>query len=46
MTINELFAGIEEALATGAAQIDAVFDEELGFPMTVYIDEVVRIPEL
>ncbi len=44
-TINELFAAIEEAIATGAAQIDAEFDEELGFPKTLYIDQDVRIAD-
>lgn len=44
-TIEGLFAAIEGAIATGAAQIDVEFDAELGFPSKVFIDEDFRIAD-
>lgn len=44
-TIEGLFAAIEGAIATGAAQIDVEFDAALGFPSKVFIDEDFRIAD-
>ena len=44
-TIEGLFAAIDEAIATGAAQIDVEFDAELGFPAKVFIDQDFRIAD-
>ena len=37
-TVDELFALLEEAVAIGAVQIDVVFDAELGYLTSFFID--------
>lgn len=37
-TIDELFAMIAEAIEQDAAVIDATYDDELGYPVSVFID--------
>jgi hypothetical protein len=44
-TIDELFALLEEAIATGAVQIDVEFDAALGYPTRLYIDRDRRIAD-
>ena len=38
-TIDELFVLLEEAVNTGAAQIDVEFDAVLGYPTNLFIDQ-------
>jgi hypothetical protein len=42
-TVDELFALLEEAVVSGAVQIDAEFDPILGYPVSLYIDQDRRI---
>ncbi|MFT7693722.1 MAG: hypothetical protein ACI8P2_002351 [Candidatus Latescibacterota bacterium] len=44
-TIEGLFSAIDEAITTGAAQIDVEFDADLGFPAKVFIDQDFRIAD-
>jgi len=44
-TVDELFALLDEAVATGAVQIDVVFDAALGYPKRLFIDYDQRIAD-
>ncbi len=44
-TIDGLFALIDSALARDAAQVTVQFDEALGYPTQLYIDEDLRIAD-
>ncbi len=44
-TVDELFALLEEAVVSGAVQIDAEFDPILGCPVSLYIDQDRRIAD-
>ena len=44
-TVDELFALLEEAVVSGAVQIDAEFDPILGWPVSLYIDQDRRIAD-
>ena len=44
-TVDELFALLQEAVATGAVQIVVVFDATLGYPKRLIIDYDQRIPD-
>lgn len=37
-TVDELFVFMEDAVAAGAVQLDVVFDAELGYPTSLFID--------
>ena len=44
-TVEELFALIDSALVRDAAQVTVQFDEALGYPTQLYIDEDLRIAD-
>ena len=44
-TVDELFALIDSALVRDAAQVTVQFDEALGYPTQLYIDEDLRIAD-
>ena len=44
-TIDELFALLQQAVVSGAVQIDVEFDPVLGYPTNLYIDQDRRIAD-
>ena len=44
-TVDELFALLEEAVVSGAVQIDVDFDPVWGYPVSLYIGQDRRIAD-